>query len=320
MYTDIHTDFILTPIRTILEQGINASQSLSSGIESYPISEYLLQSLFLRMTGASEQKMKCILWQMATDDFEYRYKYLNYQGLGECSTYASKNTVFKDLVSQIIKKRPDFQVNDIWSDYIYNEETIASERAKWEDKVKKACQPVIDRNKENAKKKGKEMTQEGIDKMTSNIIKHNLKEEDFESHIKANKRRAVITQLIERLFLQLKGTNLAVWRTVDLENFVCNAQKDIRGCDLAEKTKDGVNLLCGKLVSMFETLVYTHRNRTAHNTVVYQKNLPKLETLASNDYYLQNYFYRFAIVIVMDEVFLRLYKSYLEVYDTGKNY
>lgn len=316
MYTDIHTDFILTPIRTILEQGINASQSLSSGIESFPISEYHLQSLFLRMTGASEQKMKCLLWQMATDDFEYRYKYLNYQGLGECSTYASKNTVFKDLVSQITKKLPDFQVNNIWNDCVYDEITIASERAKWEEKVKKACQPVIDKNIQNAKDKGKAMTQENIDKMSSSIIKHNLKEEDFDNHLKANKRRSVITQLIDRLCHQLKGTNLAIWRTTDLENFLCNCQKDIRGCDVAEKSKDGINLLCGKLVGLFETLVYTHRNRTAHNTVAYQKNLPKLETLASKDYYLQNYFYRFAILIVMDEVFLRLYKKYLEVYDT----
>ena len=90
MYTDLHTDFILTPIKTILDEGVNACQSLPSGIESFPISEYHFQSLFLRMTGASEQKMKCIFWQMATDDVQYRYKYLNYQGIGECSTYASK--------------------------------------------------------------------------------------------------------------------------------------------------------------------------------------------------------------------------------------
>ena len=58
MYTDIHTEFIQTPIQTILEQGINASHSLTFGIESFPMSEYYLQSLFLRMTGAAEQKMK----------------------------------------------------------------------------------------------------------------------------------------------------------------------------------------------------------------------------------------------------------------------
>ena len=78
MYTDIHTEFIQTPIRHILEQGINASHSLTFGIESFPMSEYYLQSIFLRMTGAAEQKMKCILWQMATDDYQYRNKYLNY--------------------------------------------------------------------------------------------------------------------------------------------------------------------------------------------------------------------------------------------------
>ena len=138
MYTDLHTEFILTPIRTILEQGINASQSLSSGIDSFPISEYILQSLFLRMTGASEQKIKCIFWQMATDDYQYRYKYLNYQGLGECSTYSSKNTAFKDLVAQIKKMSPEFEIHSIWDDYLYNEETINAERLKWVEKVRKS--------------------------------------------------------------------------------------------------------------------------------------------------------------------------------------
>lgn len=56
MYTDIHTEFIQTPIRTILEQGINASHSLTFGIESFPMSEYYLQSLFFANDRSSRAK------------------------------------------------------------------------------------------------------------------------------------------------------------------------------------------------------------------------------------------------------------------------
>ena len=135
MYTDIHTDFILTPIYSILEQGVNACMSLPSGIESYPIAEYHLQSVFLKMTGASEQKMKCILWQLATDDYQYRYEFQQRNDLGECSTYASKDAVFKDLIKQILAINPSFTIYDIWNDVNLDDATIAAERSIWQCKV-----------------------------------------------------------------------------------------------------------------------------------------------------------------------------------------
>ena len=313
MYTDLHTDFILTPIQTILDEGVNACQSLSSGIESFPISEYHFQSLFLRMTGALEQKMKCIFWQMATDDVQYRYKYLNYQGIGECSTYASKNVVFKDLIAQICKKNPGFYIQSLWDDFEYDTATVASERNKWEEKVKASRQKQIDNIIQKRIDNGHPMSQEDIARMTSGIMGKAMKEEDFNNHLSSNKRRARIAQILECLFETVKSTNLAVWRTVDLANYHKYCQKTIKGCEVAEAKGDGANLFCGSLVGLYESLVYQHRNRTAHNTVAYQKNLPALETLSSKKYYLSNYFFRFAIILVMDEVFVKLYKKYIEV-------
>lgn len=312
MYTDLHTDFILTTIRSILEQGITASQSLSLGIESYPISEYLLQSIFLRMTGASEQKIKCIFWQMATDDVQYRYKYLGYQNLGECSSYFSKNTAFRDLLAQITKLRPDFEVNSIWDDYKYDISTIDMERAKWETKAKANKQKQINSIKQKRIDAGSPMSQSEIAKMTTNIMSETLKEEDFQNHLSSNKRRARIAQVLEELFQLMVNTNFEVWRASDLSNYHKYCQKTIKGSEVAGK-KD---LLQGTLVDLYDNLVYLHRNRIAHNTVVYQKNKPVLETISAKNYYLLNYFFRFAIILVMDEVFNRLYKAYMEVYSS----
>lgn len=312
MYTDLHTEFILTPIQTILEQGINACQSLSSGIDSFPISEYILQSLFLRMTGASEQKVKCIFWQMATDDYQYRYRYLNYQGLGECSTYSSKNTAFKDLVAQIKKMSPEFEIHSIWDDYIYNEETINAERLKWVEKVRKSKMKQIESIKEKRIQNGRPMTTDEVTKMTTGIMSQAFKEDDFQTHLSANKRRCRISQLLDELYQLFSHSNISVWRSKDLLCYNDRCHSIVRGCDVAEKKKDDCNLLSGGLVGLYDSLVYSHRNRTAHNTVSYQQNLPSLDTMADKNYCLQNYYFRFAIILVIDEVFVRLYSKYID--------
>ena len=310
MYTDIHTEFIQTPIRTILEQGINASRSLIFGIESFPMSEYYLQSLFLRMTGAAEQKMKCILWQMATDDYQYRNKYLNYQGLGECSTDSSKNTVFKDLVYQIINIKSDFDINSIWDDYVYDSAVVAQERSKWESKERASRQKKIDTIIKKRIDKGKPMTEDEIDKMSKGIMGMPLNEDNFNNHLSANKRRSRVAQILEEVLLLSINTSFEAWRNVDLLNYKEHCQKKIKGSDIATKNKDGVNLLSGNLVKLYNDLVYLQRNRIAHNTASYQHNLPALESLSSEEYYLHNYFFRFAIILIVDEVFMRLYKVY----------
>lgn len=311
MYTDIHTEFIQTPIRTILEQGINASHSLTFGIESFPMSEYYLQSLFLRMTGAAEQKMKCILWQMATDDYQYRNRYLNYQGLGECSTYSSKNTVFKDLVTQITNIKPNFDIQSIWDDYVYDPDVVAQEKSKWESKERVSRQKQIDSIIKKRIGKGNPMTQDEIDKMTIGIMSRPLNEDNFNNHLSANKRSSRVAQILEEVQLLSVNTSFEAWRNVDLLNYQKRCQKMIKGSDVATKNKDGVNLLSGNLVKLYNDLVYLQRNRIAHNTVSYQQNLPALESLSSEDYYLHNYFFRFAIILIVDEVFMRLYKVYL---------
>ena len=69
-------------------------------------------------------------------------------------------------------------------------------------------------------------------------------------------------------------------------------------------------LLDGELINYYKDSVYKHRNACAHNTVSYQKNLPMLNTLRINDYKLRNYFFRFTLLILIDEVFIRTYQYY----------
>lgn len=108
-----HSDFIFLPISNILKEATSASAGIGTGIETFPLCDYVMQSIFIKMTGFQEQKMKCICWDAASIDFEYRYQFTK-NPLGECSSYADKNAIYKDLIKLIKKHGGSF--NDAFFD------------------------------------------------------------------------------------------------------------------------------------------------------------------------------------------------------------
>ncbi|MFX4267759.1 hypothetical protein ACOL29_08930 [Aliarcobacter butzleri] len=98
-----HNKFILSPVSNILKDVVSASSGIGDGIETYPLCDYVMQSVFLKMTGAQEQKMKCIVWELATNDYDYRYERFTKSPLGECSNYTEKKIIYNDLIKQIEK-------------------------------------------------------------------------------------------------------------------------------------------------------------------------------------------------------------------------
>lgn len=105
-----HTNFILSPITDVLEDVVSASAGIGSGIETFPLCDYIMQSVFLKMTGFQEQKMKCICWELASVDYEYRYEFTR-KSLGECSSYKEKQIIYKELIEQIKKRMSNFNVS-----------------------------------------------------------------------------------------------------------------------------------------------------------------------------------------------------------------
>jgi hypothetical protein len=106
----VHYDFILTPVSSVLKDGVSACRGISGGIENIAVCDYIMQSLFLRMTGFQEQKLKCICWELATYNYEYRFKRFAQKPLGECSCYDEKNIVLNDLIENIKQYSPDFNI------------------------------------------------------------------------------------------------------------------------------------------------------------------------------------------------------------------
>jgi hypothetical protein len=111
MIRDEHIRFIESKLSELMHEIVVTINLLGDGLEFYAASEYMLQSLLLRMTGAQEQKMKCICWELATDDLTYRYKrYYQKWELGECSTLVHKTAVFGDLLNGILAKEPTYKL------------------------------------------------------------------------------------------------------------------------------------------------------------------------------------------------------------------
>lgn len=243
-----HANFILTPSSEILKDVASASSGIGSGIETFPLCDYVMQSVFLKMTGAQEQKMKCICWELATHDYEYRYDRFSRQPLGECSAYKDKKTIYADLIKLILRNQPSLSLTDI-----IDTAPLATE--------------------------------------TMQIIK-----DAFE------------------------GSNLLIWANKSFNEFI-DIWQDFSPDHFAT---DKHNLFTNRsnlanrnlwkdkktLVEIYDGHLYNHRNRVAHNTLSYQQNLPTLKALVEKDFQYNNYFIYFAILILLDKVFITLFEKY----------
>ena len=78
---------------------------------------------------------------------------------------------------------------------------------------------------------------------------------------------------------------------------------------------DNIHLFGGELKNDYDLVVYHHRNKCAHNLTSYQENLPSLRELVKEEYRYENYFYRYYILAVIDEIFMLLFKKYMAVYE-----
>jgi len=97
----MHTDFILSDIMYVVRDGFQTVSCLPNSILTIPVVEYMLHSIFLRVTGYQEQKVKCTAWQLATHDYTFRYKFLSPRyNIGDASSLEQKSKVLESLISQ----------------------------------------------------------------------------------------------------------------------------------------------------------------------------------------------------------------------------
>lgn len=253
----IHSNFIYTPLSDILEDAANATQCIGQSIDIYPLCDYIMQSIFMKMTGAQEQKMKCICWELATVDFEIRYDLYNNWTLGECSTLSAKNKTLAILLKAISKIKDDFDPNS-----------------------------VIDKNSILQE------TKEILIKFHRNSNINSFSSREYQEFIK------IFDTIEDKCIYQILDKNQVLFSKCDN----CSNHKTC--------TKQ-------KMLDNMYSHMYAHRNRCAHNLMSYQQNLPSLKSLSSADYIYENYYIRFALLIIIDLIITELYRIFEKEYQAS---
>lgn len=255
-----HTNFILRPLSATLDDAALAIRHFV-GMQRVPLLEYFMQSVFLRMTGAQEQKMKCICWELATEDYEYRYKRYNSKwNLGECSNYDSKKDIYSDLLEQINKRD---------TSYI--------------GLIPKDKRTVI------------EQTTKAINDFYTEAGLRMGMQHDFQAY--------------NEIMLALRNDKICNTNNKEYTLFSKDELNYTFYDPTNRKTQTYTEI---SLVDMYE-LMYKHRNRCAHNTLSYQENPLPFKQMANSTNKYENYFLRFAILVLIDNIFIENYKKYLEV-------
>lgn len=246
MYHSIHSEFIETPLLEILEEGVQVCRPLGSGIHTEPMKEYFLSSLFLRMTGAQEQKLKCICWELATHDHVFRREYLGHMGnpkiYGEFSSFEQKERVYNDLLCQV------FSLNN--------------------GAIPNGCICLKEYHRFSV----------GVCRKIGSFFK-----------------KDPLLYWLQKEIQDLRNDNVITTNQ--------------NGPNFHLKNK-GYRLLQGDLRDIYESVVEEHRHRCAHNLTSTQNHLPSLSVLRDKNYRRHNYAYRFIILILIDEIFIELYKEY----------
>jgi len=117
----VHENFILSHSMLNIADVVDSSKCIGDGIETYPLCVYIMQSLFLRLTGEQEQKFKCLCWEIATTDYEFRYERFCRSKLGECSDYKEKSEIYKNIISLLKGYTSDFSIDKIDKNFILSD-------------------------------------------------------------------------------------------------------------------------------------------------------------------------------------------------------
>lgn len=248
-------EFIMSPMSEMLQRASAAIACMKSGVEAYPVSEYILQSVFLKMTGSQEQKLKCICWELATEDYEYRYKRVLSGEVGECSNYGDKCKVYHDLAGAIKSLDDDFSLKDFRLGLSLGD-----------------SMSVIYDFYENTRHVG----------------------------------------WLERAYRQFEGFG---WSCME-GPCLCSISKngifgDCYGCkNYSACSMQSTGRTIQNLASVFNDAVYKHRNRCAHNILSQQRNKPPLLDLSERQDIDENYFVRFTLLLMIDEIIVRLYEKW----------
>lgn len=270
----MYDDFILTPISKNIYQVCSAMNG-HQNIVAYPTLQYILNSLYLQVTGGIEQKLFFITWQTATNNTILRYNIFQGQQKGT-STLDAKEKLYYSLIREIREHTSK-------SPYIIPSKKLFDEA--------KDCIDII-------------TTYHPLcDCFSKMITKYHNASQIIQSHIQDFEYRNI--QKDSSHFLEELKTGKV---SKEIEN---DKRKQSNGS--LSTIRDG-GLLGFKndlLKTIYTDFVYKKRNALAHN--VQKIPYPTIsEIFDRNSYDFNNIFIHLLILTYIDNIFIHLYEDYME--------
>lgn len=131
------------------------------------------------------------------------------------------------------------------------------------------------------------------------------------SYISDIKQQSNITPW-EDVRLLFEGSNLVSCKQRDYNSFIKSSSVFLNQYYIVPGNDNETLALLGQdLKTYYERDLYRNRNRIAHNTLSYQQNLPDFKMLHNENDLSRNYFFWFSLLALIDEIYIELYKDYL---------
>lgn len=259
-----HSLFIETPISTILQDASRVFDCISWGMESFALAEYLLNSIFIKMTGSQEQKFKCVVWEIGSEDYRYRYEHIYGKWeYGECSAFDAKTKILTSLYESTHNKCKQKSFADDLKTYK-------------ETQFGKVKQELID--------------------FYNKTLKGCVNQRDFEDFCRLWDKKYIYLDGFANIVENEKENKFVIAQSID------NLKKDEK-----EKVKDLI------LFADIYNHLYRFRNVCAHNLKSYQQDYYNLYELREKSSITDNYFFRFATLMLIDAIIIKLYKNFQSV-------
>lgn len=252
----------------------------SNNITQYPLIEYLMSSVLLRMTGFMEQKLDILQLILCHQDEDLKYNLLH-KSNKLSSSYQVVSSIYKSFRQIILIFEKDFNV---------------SERKKYDENLFGNIKCIL-----NAYEKIYNIFK---DSSIVYPIKRNF--DDF-LNLK-NRISNFDDEQIQKIQEELKNQLLS------------KEERKRKGETLNALVKKNKTRNRFRIFSLNDYIyVYRHtinfRHSIAHNIISIRKDLPNISAIKSNNFQYENYFIRFMIVLSIDEVIRDMYKYYKALQD-----
>lgn len=266
-------EFIKTPVSQNIKSVCSVMNEYQS-IAVYPSIEYILNSLYLQVTGSIEQKLFLIAWQTATNNTTLRYDIFQGKQKGT-STLKAKEDLYCSLIKEI-------RCHNSKSPYIIYSKKIFNEAKNCIDTII-TYHPLCDCFSKNISE------YQHISQMIQNHI------QDFEYRNSQKNSSHFFQELETEKVLK------------EIEN---DKRNQIKG-NISLTRDDGLLGFKNDLLkSIYNDFIYQKRNTLAHNTIkIPQLTIPEL---FDSRVRFDNIFIHLLILTYIDNIFIHLYKDYKE--------